>query len=232
MMVDEILNRNTKTTSTLQKCLVRVLKDVSPIRTLFMEASTSFTTVANQDEYDATDAGFPADARELYLVFGEEGTTPNKRRWDIEGPLPLADVRIVRFNNPDDRPRYFAWHAQTMIFAPQGTPADLTIKVDYFRDATRDTATGAVLTTASTTQTNGWFDRGEEVLRGRTLAKYYRTRVGWDPASAEAQFQEAAIALRAITREYLETRGTGFQPPRRLSDYDEGRTWPYTEIRR
>lgn len=165
----------------LRASAVRWLKELSGFRTLFMEDVFSFSTVADQAEYGSGDAGFPTNAMEFDSVYVEVGTGANSTRYIIEGPVPIDVVRrgwLITQRGDDfvysERgkfPTRFAWHHNKMILDP--IPSEvLSIKGDYLKDATKD-SNGVVITTASTTATNGWLDRGERALMNAVLWDYY-----------------------------------------------------------
>lgn len=213
----EILNRNTKSLDLVKQATVRQLKMLSSVRTLMMEATATFTaSVANPyaGEYvDSTISGFPADAAEIDTLYYQTGTI----RYYVDGPVPIERIRfhggmpaaqLISTPTPDR----WAWFSQKLWFAPPLSAAK-ELKIDYFRDATRDTATGNELTTASTTQTNPWFDRGEVVLRYFVLADYFANPLFLDAAKASACLEQARAQLDALTREYHMKKGSAIQAP-------------------
>ena len=198
---NRIENKNTRTTPYLKDATVRWLKELSNRRALFMESTFSFQTVAGTTEYGPGYTGFPLDAMEFQAVYREEGSGVSSYRTIIEGPRPLEDVRSHL--TPGISPGYptiWAWHHDKMIFAPL-INAVMTIKGDYYKDATRDTSSGAVITTSSTTHTNPWFDRGEQLLLNAVLLDYY-SAIGKDAEAASLCKGLYDLAEKSIQRDY------------------------------
>lgn len=201
----ECQNKNTRTLTVLREVTIRQLKELSSFRTLFMEAEASFTLPVSSPHLgnyaDSAVTNFPPDVMEIDRAWYVSGT--DKREID------RVTMDHVRFYSGDytvttatsSSPQGWAWFAQKLYVVPRLNAAK-AMGFDYFKDATRDTATGAVLTTASTTQTNPWFDRGELALRYAVLAEYYAM-----PATRD----EAAIApCVAMRNQFLDTLKTEY----------------------
>ncbi len=194
--VAQIENYNDRTTPYLRRATCRWLLELSNKRTLEMESTFSFATLAAEREYGPGHPGFPVDAMQFDTVYGIEGSGISQIRRRISGPKPIADVReAYAYGGSGVYPSIYAWHHQKMIFGPVPSGA-VTIEGDYFKSATRDTATGDLITVGSTTHTNPWFERGEMVLMNFVLADYY---------SSIAKDKEAAALCTGMGRSGLDT---------------------------
>lgn len=215
----EVRNKHSSTLGELRSIAIRQLKELSSTRTLFMEGSASFTLGIGSPylgEYaDSTVAGFPKDVRQIDQVWCLEGTA----RRPIAGPKGMDEIRFYQ-SDPyaaaagatSPYPEIWAWFAQKLWVAPTLSAAK-TIYLDYFKDATLDTASGAVITTSSTTQTNPWFDRGELVLRYAVLGEYFSLPASRDPAAAQAALAQRNVFRDTLISEYHQTKGASFQSP-------------------
>jgi len=195
---DRVNNKNLRTTPFIKQATVSWLKSLSHKRTLMMEDSFSFSTVAGQAEYDSTAVGFPPAAMEFDTVYVQIGSGVNAQNILIPGPAPIAVIR-EEFGPYEEGEvlAAWAWHHQKLIFAPVPRTV-VTIKGDYFKDATRDTATGDLITDASTTHTNPWFDRGETALMNAVLYNYHLT------LAKDAEAAQMALGLFQAELETLE----------------------------
>lgn len=165
-----IENQNSRTEPYLRTSLAQALREVQANRTLFMEATTTFDTVADQAEYDTADVGFPADlllVDALWFTEQPSGT--------LTGPVPIREIRNSAFY-PDTTGRPTAWafhHGKLILWPTPNTAEELTL--EYLKDATRDSTSGNEITSASTTATSEWFERGAHVLKNWVLWDYYST---------------------------------------------------------
>lgn len=156
---------------------MRKLRELSRLPVDFLDGSFTFNTIADQDNYGAGHSGFPVD---LYAWTGQprivDSVSPLLVRQFLTGPVPIGDLRATGLvsNVKGLYPYQFAWHNGFMWLAwkPSGV---VTIAGDYRRDGRRDSSTGNLITTASTTHTNGWFDEGENALRCAVLLEYHET---------------------------------------------------------
>lgn len=172
--LSEVDYQDPRTETFIKDSTVRQLKELSSQPVDFLDGSYTFTTTAGQDNYSAGYTGFPADLygflSQPYVIYS---TTPITRKYPINGPVPLDEVRrstgvaIFALN-----PRKFAWHNRAMWFWPSVLAA-VTISGDYRKDGTRDDATGNPITTTSTTASNAWFTDGENVLRCAVLLDWF-----------------------------------------------------------
>lgn len=156
---------------------MRKLRELSRLPVNFLDGSFSFDTIADQDNYGAGHLGFPVD---LYAWTGQprivDSVNPLLVRQFLSGPVPIGELRQTGLvaNLKGLYPYQFAWHNDFMWLAWKPTGI-VTIAGDYRRDGRRDSVTGALITTASTTHTNGWFDEGENALRCAVLLEYHET---------------------------------------------------------
>lgn len=216
----ELFNKNSKTLDALRQITVRQLKELSSHRTHLMEASASFpirTVSPYGGEYaDASVSGFPPDLMEIDLVTYTSGG----ERIEVRGPVPHRELRLY---TPFPAlttayPEVWSWFDEKLWVAP-ALAAETTLTIDYFRDATRDEATGAVITETSTNETNPWFDRGELVLRYAVLSEYYMMP-GWlDAEKAGACVQMRNRYLDTLKQERALREGSSMQAPPNLGGY-------------
>lgn len=214
----EVRNKNSSTLDDLKRITVRQLKELSSTRTLFMESTATFTLSTSAPylgEYaDITVSGFPKDARQIDSVWYLTGTIRN----EVDGPKGMNEIRF--YNQDPHRavsatasyPDIWAWFGQKLWVAPKLTDS-LALYLDYFKDATLDTATGNAITESSTTQTNPWFDRGELVLRYAVLGEYFSMPASRDEAAASAALAQRNVFRDTLATEYHQTKGMSFQAP-------------------
>lgn len=214
----EVDNKNTRVQPFIQRAIVRQLRRLSPIRTLFMEATDTFTTVDGQSEYDSSDETFLGTIQEIDAMWVETGSGTGLVRDPVVN-VPLRSARWDTYaGRTSGQPRAWAWHHDKLIFAPL-VSGEHVVKLDYFQDSTRDAATGDLITTTSTSQSNSWFTDGDLVLRNFVLQEYHRS-ISKDYQLAQACGANAADGLRSLQREYLQAKGTAAQAPRQLSEDD------------
>jgi len=209
----EVNNQNTRALPFLKDATVRQLKELSGFHTRFMEAQLSFNLTAQQESYGAGYPGFPVDVMEITTLYVEVGDPPI--RYEIKGPVGIAELRFERYPTAIGfavpHPRRWAWHAEQVWFYPR-PGAVVTVKGDYFRDATRDTVTGNVITATDTTSTNPWFSRGENFLRCAVLAEYHMSISG-DDSQAARYGAQAEAAKASLRKEFILAKGSSFQAP-------------------
>ena len=187
-----------------------------------MEDTATFTLpVSNPHagEYaDSTLSGFPADVMEIDRVWYVSGTAKHE--------IEPATMGAVRFWSGDaavttptsSSPAGWAWHEQRLYVVPKLNAAKV-LGFDYFKDATLDTASGAAITTASTTQTNPWFDRGELPLRYAVLAEYYAMPATRDTEAAQLCAGMRNQFLDTLRTEYHLRKGGSSQAPMNFGGY-------------
>lgn len=214
----EVPNQSTLTLTKLREITIRQLRELSSWRAMFMENSATFTLGIGSPylgEYvDSAVSGFPPDLMGIDLVYYKIGTQK------VEVP-PANSMTDLRLHNGLERldlqvtaphPSVHYWYDDKLWFAPKVTSAQ-ALFMDYFKDATRDTVSGSVLTESSTTQTNPWFDRGELALRYAVLAEYYLLPAFRDEAQATACVQLRNRFLATLKDEHYSLKGSSQVAP-------------------
>lgn len=212
----EVRNKNSTTLDDLKRITVRQLKELSATRTLFMEGSASFSLGIGSPylgEYaDSTVTGFPKDVRQIDSLWYLTGTA----RTEVCGPKSMQEIRFYDSDPTvvaaSTYPDIWAWFSQKLWVAPKLSAAR-TLYLDYFKDATLDTASGVAISESSTTQTNPWFDRGELVLRYAVLGEYFSLPASRDPEAASAALGQRNVFRDTLYTEYQQTKGMSFQAP-------------------
>ncbi len=203
----EVDNLNTRTENYLRQATVRALKEVSSIRCLLNEASFSFTTTINQQQYTAGYPGFALDISKILLIYypNQPGSATNLSARRIVEKSTLEEVRRNSIWQTLGIPYRYCWHADSLILGPVPNSA-MVLNVDYQRDATRDTLTGNPITTTSTTATNPWFVRGEHILRAIVLRDYHMS-ISNDAGKAQAMGVLASEGMATLRKDFA-ARGT------------------------
>lgn len=208
---DDLDFKSQKTFTWIEQATQRVLRDISNDRLLAMETTGSFATVAGQGEYDTATSGYPKDAQELIHVYYTVGTR------DIEIPGPAAGVEFgdLRFESDATSAQYptrWAFYASKLWLRPKPLGV-LTIKLDYYRDATRDTATGNEFVSAASTPlyTNPWFDQGYNFLYWSVLSSVLKMPGHADQERAAFADLEAGRARKAILDQMKQKKPRGGQ---------------------
>lgn len=219
-------NENADTDPFLKEALVRVLRSMSRIPVDFMEATTTFVTVAGQTDYTTATAGFPKDLLQWHAVQVTIAEDSDLSRPILQ--IPIQEMRLrqgAAFVTTTNVPQMFSWHHNRMILFP-APPVDLTITVDYLRDGTRDEGTGDLITADSTSHTNPWFDRGETALLHGVLMEYYASLAKDEGAYAfhEAQYERERKVLES---EQISRQFSGGQAPDLFSDGVDFGMWEY-----
>lgn len=166
-----------RTETFLREATVRQLRELSRHPVDFLDGSFIFQTVGGQDNYGAGHAGFPAD---LYGWAARPYVTSSSDPIDIQhfldGPMDIEEIRRRGFSGSGSSlyPDIFAWYNRFMWLAPRPQGVQ-TVQGDYRRDGLRDSTTGVLISTTSTTATNGWFDAGEQALRCAVMLEYHET---------------------------------------------------------
>jgi hypothetical protein len=193
-LVGTVLNTHPSTAALMADAMVRSLLALQPEAVSFMEASGSFSTVAGQVAYSSSDAGYPKGLLRFDRLYYDLGSAVIPV-WEED----RDEVRRLQELGSVAYPNRAAWIEEKLHFGP-APGAAYTVKWNIVLDATKDTATGAAITNASTTQTNGWFTTGAEALKALALADYYATSPDQRPALAQSWQGMAALAITSIRR--------------------------------
>jgi hypothetical protein len=219
----DVTNKNTRTLTVLREVTVRQLKELSAIRTLMMESTDTFPTVAAQEGYTPGSGGMAADVLAIDQLYWTSGNT----RVEIPGPISVADLRFKYGNSGGAaHPSCWSWNANQLLLGPKPLGV-ITLSMDYTRDATLDTLTGAAITTASTIQTNPWFDRGQAALRNAVLAEYFAMPAWRDQEAAALATVGKNAAIRSMKNEWAARKFRGGQAPECWGDDDLERSDPW-----
>lgn len=227
LIYNQVDKKNTRLQTFIREALIRQLQELSSHRTLFMEETASFTiplTNPYAGEYaDSGLSGFPLDPMEIDTLWYLSGT----QRIEVPGPVPHEQVRL--FNSPvtTSTPSCWSWFDQKLWVAPKLAAAK-TFYVDYFKDATRDNG-GGVLTSASTTSSNPWFDRGSSVLQYAVLAEVFSSPAWLDQPAADNAAALRNRFLDTLKQEAVLRKGAAFQAPAMLGEQGYG-TWTRSRI--
>ena len=191
-LVAGVLNTHPSTSALMKAAMVRQLANLQPEIAPFMEKSGSFSTVAGQATYTPAVTGFPGGHLRFERIFYDLG---NYRR-PIE-PTDMDTIRGLQEHPAAEYPFRAAWWEERLQFGP--APAGIyLVKWDVTLDATKDTATGALLTAASTTQTNAWFLAPQvTAFKHLVWADYFMTSPDQRPDLAQSH---QGLAQLAITR--------------------------------
>lgn len=175
-----IPGKHSQSLAQVRDLAVQQLAELSPRRVGFMETSVELTLPV-ADPYGGEWAGpglagFPLDILEIDGLYSWWGTST---AWGdpLIGPVPVAEVRTALDPNIivppllQARPDRWAWWGGRIWVPKQG--ADTLLRLDYFRDGTRDQTTGVKIAANSTTETNGWLEEGANALEYAVLAAYY-----------------------------------------------------------
>lgn len=215
----EVVSKHTNTLTFLRQIRVRQLAELSQHRTLFSEESTTFTFPSgepyNGEWAGAGAPGFPLDILEVDALYYQ---TPGTTVWEeVPGPVPINEIRL--YTAPlysvevpiTIYPPCWAWW-DDKIWVPRLQSA-LSVKIDYWKDGTRDEKTGTKIVEASTTETNGWLNRGEVALRYAVLAEYYLMAASKDDGQASACAALSERALETLRSEARQRKGSSFVAP-------------------
>jgi hypothetical protein len=204
LLTAEVDNLNSKTVTTLKAATVRALDQLSHVHTAWSEKSTSFSTIASQATYDSAVTGFPLDLAEITRLYYKLGSQP------IEVPeAGMDDLRFKVSATAVKYPQVRSWHEQKLTLGPPPSGI-ITLYMDYTKDARR-TSAGVVITTASTTQANEWFDRGLEALRFTVLSGFYKSPIFMDQERAAFMDIQKGAALQALAEERRQLTKPGGQ---------------------
>lgn len=204
LLYAQISIKTSKTSTILKESIVQALAILSKEKTTFSEDEASFATTADGPTYDSTTSGFPKDLLEVRRLYYKVGSQP------IE--IPRVGMDELRFWMDEVSvlyPRGHSWHDRKLYLGPPPS-GSLTLYLDYTKDARRNTADGALITTASTTQTNDWFDAGLEALKHKALEIFYKTPLFQDQGRAgfaKVSGDEALFSLFEERRQHVKPAG-------------------------
>lgn len=211
--------KHSSTLTQLRELAVQQLAELSPRRTSFMETSAEFTLPV-ADPYLGEWAGsglggFPLDILEIDAVYYRYGTDTD---WEpLPGPVPIAEIRSIWAETPNVPhplqmyPSCWAWWDDKLWLPRQG--ADLPLRIDYFRDGTRDQATGVKIATNSTAETNGWLEEGANALEYAVLAAYYALPTSQNSDQVSICNAQANAYLNNLDTRRRLLSGASFQAP-------------------
>jgi len=189
-----VLNTHPSTATLMAGAMVRSLLVLQPEAASFMETSGSFSTVAGQAAYTSATAGYPKGLLRFDRLYYDLGSTTIPI-WEED----RDEVRRLQELGSVAYPNRAAWIEEKLQFGP--SPGGVyVVKWDAILDATKDTSSGNTITTASTTQTNGWFTTGAEALKALALADFYMTSPDQRPDLATAWRESAALAIASIRK--------------------------------
>lgn len=220
-IVAGVLNSHPNTSALVKAAMVRQLQALQPEVLPFMELAGSFNTVASQAAYTTASTGMPKGLLRFERLGYDMGSYLR--------PIEAVDVDTLRYlqeSQPTAYPFRVAWYEEKLQFgpAPLGVYA---VKWDVILDATKDTATGALLTTASTNQTNPWFVLPQvAVLKALTWADYFSTSPDQRPELAASYQGQAQVALARIREAGFKRQMLGqvLTQPSSFDLYSEGST--------
>lgn len=192
-IVAGVLNSHPNTTALVKAAMVRQLLSLQAEKAPFMEKSGSFATVAGQATYTTASTGMPAGLLSFERLYYDQGAVP--RFLEV---VDIGTIRVLQEQASATYPFRVAWWEERLQFGP--APAGIyPVKWDVILDACKDTATGALLTSSSTTQTNAWFLSPQAtVLKHLTWADYFSTSPDQRPDLAASQQQLATVALARL----------------------------------
>lgn len=212
---EEIQNKGTKTRTIINRSIVAALAQLARYRTLFMEGTISVSTSDGLEEaYGGTPTNWPADIQIIDTLWWEESGATVPLRWPIQVTASLDDVAF-RYRNADAKgtARVATWHHGKLLFAPPFGDV-YALKGWYFRDARRDATTGNLITTSSTTQTNGWFVDGLLALKALSTSIALASPYLRNEAAAGPQISLYQAEIGRLKKEYQQKTGFAAQAPR------------------
>ena len=217
-----VLNKHSATLTDLKDAAVRQLRELSSRRVSFMEETASFTLLTaepyNGEWVGEGVTGWPLDVREIDAVYYRASSTSS---WcEVPGPVTINEVRTwtpplrVAESPLSIYPLAWAWWDRK-LWAPR-LSGNCEIRIDFWRDGTRDRTTGVLISNASTAETNGWFERGESALRHGVLADYYLLPASRDETQASIEMGKRNLYLEVLKGENIAFHGTALQAPMNL----------------
>lgn len=212
---EEIQSRGSKTRTIINRSIVAALAQLARYRTLFMEGTIAVSTSDGLAEvFGGTPSGWPLDVQMIDALWWEEPGATDPLRWPIQLTASIDDA-VFRYYNVDARgqARVAAWHHGKLLLAP-AFGGVYALKGLYFKDARRNTADGALITTSSTTQTNGWFVDGLLCLKALAASIALATPYLANEQAAGPQIALYSAEIKRLKQEYLQKTGFAAQAPR------------------
>lgn len=198
-LVAGVLNTHPSTATLMKAAMVRQLDLLQPEIVPFMEVSDSFSTAAGTMVYTSATTGFPKSLLRFERLWYDLGSSV---RWLT--PTDPGTVRALQEQPSQAYPPWVCWFEEKLQFGP--APAGIyVVKWDGILDSRKNTADGALITTASTIQTNGWLSDGLTAFRHLCWGDYYATSPDQRPDLAQAHVGQANVALGRL-REAGKTR--------------------------
>jgi hypothetical protein len=200
-------NRATGTLALLRQIVVDQLKECAAKRVAFMQGDQEFTLLAaapyNGQWAGPEVAGFPKDVSEIHKAYYRYGGTVD--RWEpLTGPVPFEQIESFEHQVllPTPLAVYpLAWSWWGGKFWVTRLGGDTDLRIQYYRDATRDQATGVEITSSSTTHTNPWFERGVNYLRWAVLLDFYSSPEYTDERQIGICGAQRNLALQQLEKE-------------------------------
>lgn len=210
--------KHSQTLVQIRELAVQQLAEMASRRVGFMESTAEFTLPV-AEPYGGEWAGpglsgFPLDLLEVdgaYYGIGDAGWS------EIEGPVDIEVVRtryfpvVIAPPALSLYPSCFAWWNGRFWVTRVG--GDIAVKLDYFRDGTRDEVTGVKIVTDSTKETNGWLKRGANALEYAVLAAYFALPLSTDQEQVQICNAQTNAYLSVIDTETNRKTGTSFRAP-------------------
>jgi hypothetical protein len=194
-LVAGVQNTHPSTSSFLAAAMVRQLANLQAESMPFMEpAGASFSTVANQATYTSAAAGFPKSLLRFDRLYYDLGSYAR--------PLIVVDIGTIRLLQEQPSIAYplrIAWHDDKLQFGPAPN-AVYVVRFDSILDSQKDTATGNLITTASTTDTNPWFTTGVVPFKHLVWADYFTTSPDQRPDMASGHTALAGAAMTQLRK--------------------------------
>lgn len=212
---EEIQSKGSLTATIIKRSMVGALAQLARYRTLFMEGEISVATTDGLAEaVGGTPTSWPHDIQMIDELWWEEEGATDPLRWPIPITASLDDVAL-RYRNLDapGTARIACWHHGKLVFAPAWGGV-YRLKGWYFKDARRNAADGALMTSASTTQTNAWFVDGLLCLKALAASIALATPYLRNEAAAGPQIAVYQSEIRRLKQEYQQKTGFAAQAPR------------------
>lgn len=212
---EEIQSKGSKTRTIINRSIVAALAQLARYRTLFMEGDFSVSTSDGlASAFGGSPTGFPANIQMIDALWWSETTGTNPTRWPIKMTPSLDDVLFSYYNGfAQSQAKVACYHHERLVFAPKWGGV-YTLGGWYFKDARRNTADGALITTSSTTQTNGWFVDGLLCLKALAASIALASPYLRNEAAAGPQIALYQAEIRRLGQEYRQKTGFAAQAPR------------------